>query len=289
MDSGLQIFIKVVELNSFTKAANVLHMTQPAVSQAVRNLEKEFNTTLLEREHKTFYLNQAGEIVYTYAKEITATYHHMQTLIKELEEDPKGDLIIGASYTIGEYILPEVLSSVYQLYPKIHPQVSINNTQTILNQLLNHDIDIGLVEGNVADERLYTESFMIDQMYVVGSGQKEYNVKSITDLAEENWIIREVGSGTRALTEKVFEQYHLEPQQCFTFGSTQIIKEVVESGLGVSLLSKSALVKELQLETIQMLPVAELPIERPFFIMKRKQSFETKRVQVFEQLLHQLA
>src|SRR5699024_6320678 len=104
MDSGLQIFIKEVELNSFTQAANVLHMTQPVVSQAVRKLKKEFNTNLLELEHKTLYLNQAGEIVYTYAKEITATYHHMQSMIKELEEDPKGDLIIGASYTIGEYI-----------------------------------------------------------------------------------------------------------------------------------------------------------------------------------------
>lgn len=289
MDIGLQIFIKVVELNSFTKAAKDLHMTQPAVSQAVRNLEKECKATLLEREHKTFYLNQAGEIVYTYAKEITSTYNHMQTLLAELEEDPKGDLMIGASYTIGEYILPEILSSVYQLYPEIHPQVSINNTQTILNQLLNHEIDIGLVEGNVTDDRLYTESFMIDQMYVVASGQKAYNVKSITDLSEENWIIREIGSGTRELTEKVFEQYNLQPQKCFTFGSTQIIKEVVEAGLGVSLLSKSVLLKELQLETIQLLPIAELPIERSFFIMKRKQSFETRRLQVFEQLLHQLA
>src|SRR5699024_6802118 len=289
MYDGLYIFIKVVEMNSFTKAANALHMTQPAVSQAVRNLEKEFEVTLLEREHKTFYLNEAGKIVYTYAKEITRTYAHMETLIAELEEDPKGNVMIGASYTIGEYILPNILSSLYQLYPEIHPQVSISNTQESIKQLINHDIDIGLVEGSVTDNRLYTEPFMVDEMYVAASGDKNYAVESITDLAQDNWIIREKGSGTRALTEKVFQDYQIQPSNFFTFGSTQIIKEVVESGLGVSLLSKAALKKEIQLETIQILPIAELPIERPFYIMKRKQSFETKRLLVLEQLLHELS
>src|SRR5699024_259726 len=117
MDQLLNVFVTVVEENSFTKAAEKLHMTQPAVSQTIKTIEARLGVQLLERQHKQFHMNQAGEIVYQYAKEILNTYHKMTELVQELEHEPKGALRIGVSYTIGEYFLPAVLSQLVSSYP----------------------------------------------------------------------------------------------------------------------------------------------------------------------------
>lgn len=289
MDSYFTVFLAVVEHKSFTKAANALHMTQPAVSQTIRNLEEKLGATLIERKHKNFYLNQAGNIVYTYAKEMVAKYEHMNHLVTELKEEATGNLVIGASYTIGEYIVPDILKLLHQKYPSIQPHVFIGNTQTIVEKLTCHEIDIALVEGMVNEPNLQSKPFMTDEMHIIAGVGKELNIEPITsiaDLSAYTWIIRESGSGTRKLTEKLLQQHKVEPKQLYTFGSTQIIKETVESGLGISLLSKASIKKELQLGIIQIIPVKETPVKRNFFVVKRDQTFQTKTIQVFENIIY---
>lgn len=286
MDPFYLVFLAVVENKSFTKAAKQLHMTQPAVSQAIHNLEEKIGTTLIERKQKSFHLNKAGEVVYAYAKKMQAKHVQMQTIVAELKEEPAGTLIVGASYTIGEYIVPKILQPLHEAYPLIEPHVMIGNTETIVQKLFAHEIDIGLVEGTVDDPRLESKAFMTDEMYMIaGRGHPVQKETSILDLAAYTWIIRENGSGTRKMTEALMETYEIQPAGIYTFGSTQIIKEAVEAGLGISLLSQAALKKELQLETIQVLPLAELPVKRDFSMIKMRQEFQTKTIQVFEALL----
>lgn len=286
MEPSYLVFIAVVENKSFTKAAEQLHMTQPAVSQSIRNLEEKIGVRLIERKQKSFYVNEVGEIVYTYAKKMCTIDDQMKTVVAELKEEPAGALTIGASYTIGEYIIPGILQPLHEAYPYIEPNVMIGNTEKIVEKLLAHEIDIGLVEGDVDRSRIDSKPFMTDEMYMIaGNGHPVQNETSIFDLAAYTWIIRESGSGTRELTESLLKKYDIQPSHMYTFGSTQIIKEAVESGLGVSLLSKAALKKELQLGTIQILPIEEMPIKRSFSIITLHQEFQTKRVQVFEELL----
>ncbi|WP_085991333.1 LysR substrate-binding domain-containing protein [Oceanobacillus senegalensis] len=287
MDQQLIVFVEVAERKNFSRAAEVLHMTQPAVSQYIASFERELGVPLLERTNKFVELNRAGEIVYPYAKTILRNYEQMKTLVSDIKNDPSGELKIGASYTIGEYMLPKFLARLQEWYPKIIPAVSIGNTEEIGKKLINHEIDIGLIEGKVSHTRIVTKEFAMDDMYIIAGGREALEGEKISKsfLEKQTWIIREEGSGTRAMLEKFLEKNHITPARLISFGSTQTIKEGVESGLGISLLSDLTFKNELQLKRIQKLPVEGTPLQRHFSIIKNQQDFYPKALQVFEALV----
>ena len=289
MDQYLEVFIKVVEKQNFSKAGEELHMTQPAVSQYIKALEESVGTRLLERSSRYVYLNQAGEIVYRHAKEILALYAKMQTSLDDLTNHARGSISIGASYTFGEYILPRIIAKLRKNYPLIMPSVKIQNTQQIIELVAAHQIDIGIIEGSFHNEKLYTEAISYDEMFVVASPDHPLvvdttKVRSITDLRDEMWILREKGSGTRQAADKLFEMYSMSPKNIMEFGSNQIIKESVEEGLGISLLSKWAIENELNDGYIGTIPVLELPFKRTFSIVTHT-LYQTKTLKTFIETL----
>ena len=289
MDQYLEVFIKVVEKQNFSKAGEELHMTQPAVSQYIKALEESLGTRLLERSSRYVYLNQAGEIVYRHAKEILALYAKMQTSLDDLTNHARGSISIGASYTFGEYILPRIIAKLRKNYPLIMPSVKIQNTQQIIELVATHQIDIGIIEGSFHNEKLYTEAISYDEMFVVASPDHPLvvdttKVRSITDLRDEMWILREKGSGTRQAADKLFEMYSMSPKNIMEFGSNQIIKESVEEGLGISLLSKWAIENELNDGYIGTIPVLELPFKRTFSIVTHT-LYQTKTLKTFIETL----
>lgn len=287
MDMQLVVFVEVVKRKNFTRAAEALHMTQPAVSQYIASLEREFGVRLLERSNKAVQLNKAGAIVYKYAQEILRNYKQMTILVSDLKNNPSGSLEIGASYTIGEYILSQILVKLQTAYPLIAPNVTIGNTAEIARKLVDHEIDIALIEGNFSNKDIQTECFAVDEMYIIASPRTSLINKTITvaDLEKETWIIREEGSGTGTITQDFLHKHNIVPKRVLTFGSTQIIKEAVESGLGISMLSKWTLQRELSLGTIVKLTVEGTPVERDFSIIKGKQAFYPKIIQVFEEVV----
>ncbi|WP_087972548.1 LysR family transcriptional regulator [Oceanobacillus rekensis] len=291
MDQHLIVFREVAERKNFSRAAEALHMSQPAVSQYIASLEKELGVRLLERSNKFVELNKAGKIVYQYTQQILRSYDQMQTLVFDLKNEPSGELKIGASYTIGEYVLPKLLARLQEEYPNIVPEVSIGNTDEVGLQLLHHDIDIGLIEGNYTHPQFSSLQFDVDKMYIIVANRPSLMIEeqiSIKDLENETWIIRESGSGTRRVQEDFFRKHHLKPKRTLTFGSTQTIKEGVEAGLGISLLSDLTFAKEIQLNKIQKLIVEGTPINRKFSIIKNHHEFQSKALQVFEELVKQI-
>ncbi|MEC5422887.1 LysR family transcriptional regulator [Virgibacillus sp. C22-A2] len=289
MDQHLVVFVTVADYKNFSRAAEALHMSQPAVSQYIAALEREFEVKLLERNNKSVQVNKAGQIVYQYAKEILRNYERMQILVSDLKNDPSGELKIGASYTIGEYFLPGLLGVLRKRYLKIVPDVTIGNTTEIAQKLLNHQIDIGLVEGDFNHRSILTQHFATDDMYIIaGEGQSliKQSIVLPKELEKQTWIIREEGSGTRKMVEDFFQKHSIQPLRVLTFGSTQIIKEAVEAGLGISLLSDLTIKKELKLNTISKLLVKDTPVQRKFSIIKNNQEFHTKAMQVFEQVVN---
>lgn len=287
MDQQLIVFVEVAERKNFSRAAEALHMSQPAVSQYIASLEKEFGLRLLERNNKFVQRNKAGDIVYQYAKDILRSYNQMTVHVSDLKNEPSGELKIGASYTIGEYLLPRILAALQKEYPRIIPAVTIGNTEDIGLKLVNHEIDIGLIEGDFSHKQLVVDHFAIDEMYIIAGNQKlkDQEIVSVTDLEKETWIIRETGSGTRKMLEEFFQDNAVNPERILTFGSTQVIKEGVTSGLGISLLSELTLQKELKLGLIHKLDVKGTPIRRNFSITKNQQEFHSKALQVFEQIV----
>lgn len=288
VDQSLEVFVKVVEKENFSKAAEELHMTQPAVSQYIKALEESFGTRLLERNSKYVRMNQTGEIVYRHAKEILALYTKMQASVDELTLQASGPISIGASYTFGEYILPRIIAKLRKDYPLITPSVKIHNTKQIVELVAAHQIDIGIIEGTFHDEKLYTEAISYDEMLIVASPDHPYiknkELRKITDLENETWILREKGSGTRQAAEKLFDMYQMAPKYIMEFGSTQLIKESVEEGLGISMLSNWAIEKERQNGYIDIIPVRELPFKRTFYTVTHT-LYQTKTLQTFLEAL----
>lgn len=289
MDQALNVFVTVAEKKSFSRAAENLHMTQPAVSQYIRSLEETMNVRLLERTNKYVRLTKAGEIVYHHAKEIVGLYGRMNHLVNDLSHEASGQLSIGASYTFGEYVLPHILARLLENYPRIQPDVTIGNTAEIAELIMSRQLDVGIVEGRFKENRqLTTQAFAEDRMILVASADHPLSIKTTAiewkELSEQTWIIREEGSGTREAVEAVFERYALTPVRTMQFSSTQPIKEAVEAGLGISLLSEWAVQKEIRYGELVQLPVKDLPFIRQFSIVTSSQ-YQTKALKVFLELL----
>ncbi|MEF3302419.1 LysR family transcriptional regulator [Paenibacillus sp. GYB003] len=288
MDQALLVFITVAEKGHFTRAAEELHMTQPAVSQYVQQLERTYGTKLLERGRGQVRLNKAGEIVYLHAKQIAKLYTRMNYLVDDLLHKASGALTIGASYTYGEYVLPRMIARLQAEYPLIRPAISIGNTQQISEEVAGGELDIGIVEGEFRHEKLDIEPLAEDAMDVMAASGHRLAGRARADaaeLAEETWIVRETGSGTRAATDAMFDRFGLRPRRCMEFGSTQLIKESVEAGLGVTLLSRWAVRKEIALGTMRRLHVEGMPVTRRFYLITPATKFHTRATDVFKALL----
>lgn len=290
MDQHLQVFIKVVERQNFSRAAEELLMTQPAVSQYIRTFEENIGARLLERTNKYVRLTKAGEIVYLHAKEIVGLYTRMQTLVDDLINHASGPLSIGASFTFGEYVLPHIIAKMQESNPDIQPEITIGNTKEIANYMIRHQLDIGIIEGHFTKEdQIHVEEFAEDYMVVVASPDHPLVMKrepiKMPELMQERWVLREIGSGTREAADVMFDHHKMTPNLVTSFGSTQAVKEAVRAGLGISLLSGWAIQRELQNEDLHMIAVEGLPFTRKFSIVTAS-PFRTKAQQVFIEHLH---
>ncbi len=289
MDQALQVFMTAAEQRNFTRAAELLHMTQPAVSSYVQGLERTLDCKLLERTNKYVRLTQAGEVVYAHAREILGLYTRMANVLDDLKHTAHGPLSIGSSYTFGEYILPYVVAKMVKQYPSVQPVITIANSSDITGLVNSHQLDIGIVEGEGTETPGVTiQPFAEDRMVVAVSSNHplaDCNPVKLEELAEAPWIVRETGSGTREMQEKAVMQLGIEPKTRMVFGSTQAIKEFVQAGMGVTLLSRWTLRKELQAGDLKALELPGLPLLRRFSLVVPDMGFQTKATKVFTDFL----
>ncbi len=286
MQQKYQVFLAVVEEKNFSRAAEKLFITQPAVSQYIRTLEKEMGTVLFDRGGKTVTLTRAGEIVLVHVQEMNRIYESMHRTLDEYVHQPKGVLKIGASYTFGEHVLPKIMASFLKRYPAIEPSVTIGNTQEICTKISARMLDIGLIEGDRVQKDLQVMTVGVDKMYIVAKRNHPLYARDglrFSDLEQATWLIRERGSGTREAAEKMFAQLQIKPQKKIEFGSTHIIKESVEAGLGIALLSEWAVKKELKHGSLTIIPCEEMPFTRKFSIIRAPSQFEAKTCEVFRE------
>lgn len=288
MDQGLLVFITVAEQRNFTRAAEALHMTQPAVSNYIQKLERSLGTKLLDRTNKYVQLNKAGEVVYHHAKDILNLYTRMDNLLDDLKHTASGTLVIGSSYTYGEYILPHRIATLLKTYPLINPNITIANSNEIIDLIMHDQMDVGIIEGEFKNKRIKATPFALDMLSITVASNHPFVTKreiAPLELGQETWIVREVGSGTREMQERGFEQMGFSPKKMMTFGSTQVIKESIEAGLGISILSHSAIRKELELGKLKLLDVKGFPLTRNFSLIMPNIKFQTKATEVFVELL----
>lgn len=286
-DRRLQVFHSVATHLSFTKAAEALHMTQPAVTFQVRQLEEYFNTRLFDRTHNRISLTEAGKRVYDIGGRIFELYAEMEHAIKELTGEVSGVLIIGASTTIAEYMLPALLGDFKAKYPDVSVRLKVSNTEGIVSMVENNVIDLGVVEAPVANKNLAVELCKKDQLVAIVSPNHPLATKEkldVKDLVSNPYICREEGSGTREVITEYLHSVGVNPNELdiiMELGSPEAIKGAVEAGIGIAVLSKATLVKELKLQTLVAIPL-DPPLERPFSFVHQKQKF---RQRAMEELL----
>ncbi len=283
----LQIFVSVAEKRSFSRAAAELHLTQPAITLHIQALEREVGARLLERTNRFVRLTKAGEIVYDHSTRILSIQAQMRRCLDDLIREASGPLSIGASFTFGEYALPHLLATFRALHPQVRPTAMIANTGQIAELVAVNRLDVGLVEGEVRLPSVLAEPVSEDALVVVAPPNFSPTSQSLltelrpVDLACEQWIVREPGSGTRAASDHFFTQTGLTADSALEFGSTQMIKEAVEAGLGLALLSRWTIRKELALGTLRELPLAGLPITRQLSMLTPAATFRTKALDEF--------
>src|SRR5699024_4287837 len=223
------------------------------------------------------------------AKQISRPYRKLQHLVDDVTNKASGPLTIGTSYTLGEYVIPRSIAKIKENDPEINPSITIGNTAKIADLIMHYQLDVGIVEGHFKNEKqLKIEEFAEDYMVIVASPDhplaKETKEVTVKDLEHQTWILRELGSGTREAAEKVFQRYDITPADILNFSSTQSIKVAIEEGLGISLISKWAIQKELKNGDLAVIDVKELPFTRRFSIVTSS-PFQTKALQVFIELL----
>ena len=262
-------------------------MTQPAVTFQVRQLEEQFNTRLFDRTHNRISLTEAGDRVYHYAKQIFELYSRMEGEVRELTGGVSGVVILGASTTIAEYMLPSLLGAFKRKFPDVVIRLQVSNTEGIVAMVEDNAIDLGVVEGSVPNKSLAAEVFRIDKLVAVLPPEHVLagsDSVAVADVLKYPFISREEGSGTREVTFDYLRGAGLEPADLtlvMELGSPESIKGAIEAGMGISILSRSTIAKELRLGTLTGVEL-DPPLERPFFFIHQKQKF---RVRAIEELL----
>lgn len=279
MDTKQHVFMEVVKQGSFSKAAELLFMSQPAISQHVKQYELELSTTLFDRSTKKLRLTAAGQIAYDYCLKMKALQEELTQALDDLTNEVKGKLTVGASYSYGEYILPKVIAQFLQKYPQVEPQIEIHNTSEIAEKVLNQQIHVGLVEGKVNHPQIERIRFAQDQMVLVANEPLQ------TLQGNETWIIREQGSGTRAAVERFWHAQSIQPKRIQQYGSTQLIKGAVMAGIGVSLLSKWTVEQEIAQQQLFVIDAPRLTWHRDFYCIQLKEQVKPKVVKTFIEFL----
>ncbi len=285
-DRRLKVFYTVARLLSFTKAAETLHMTQPAVTFQVRQLEEHFDTRLFDRTHNRVTLTDVGQVVYEVAERIFELYDEMERRVREMTGEMGGSLNIGASTTIAENMLPALLGQFKKKHPDINLRLKVGNTEAVVSMVEHNAIDLGIVEGTVSNKNLLVEHCRNDELVVIMPPDHplaRYQSLSVDQLMAYQFICREEGSGTReAILHYLAEQGYPDGWSvCMELGSPEAIKGAVQAGMGLSVMSKVGISKELKLGMLAAVPL-DPPLMREFTFVRQRHKF---RLPAMEELL----
>ncbi|MFP5381790.1 MAG: LysR family transcriptional regulator [Gammaproteobacteria bacterium] len=285
-DRRLQVFYTVAKQLSFTKAADILYMTQPAVTFQVKQLEEHFTTRLFERSHGKISLTPAGELVMGYAERILALTAEMEARVGELTGQVTGPLMIGASTTIAEYQLPRILGEFKERFPQVQARLTVANSETVAAKVAEHSLDVGLIEAPSHNPHLTTLACCEDELVMICSPNHMLaSRQSVTarEIADYPYVSREHGSGTREVVDDFFKSNGVNPDDLhieMELGSREAIKGAVEANLGVAIMSASTVVKEIQLGTLTAVPLKPR-LTRVLSMVYATEKFRSKLLDAF--------
>jgi DNA-binding transcriptional LysR family regulator len=284
----LRVFYAVAQAESFTKAAESLHLTQSGISKHIKAMEEEIGVPLFEREPRKVSLTQAGEVLYETAQEVLGSVVSAEQRIQELAGLRGGRLRVGASFPVGLYVLPRLLAAYRKEHPAIEVTLAIATTASIEAKVLDNKLDFGLVSADVHHPRLLTFAFMTDELVVIVPPEHKWanrrNIKA-QDLAEETFIVAARGAGARATVEEKLKAKGIVLTNILDFVNVEGVKHAVEAGLGISVQPRGVVQREIEAGTLTAVRLADMDPEIQYVYICRKKQIPSSAQKAFVEML----
>lgn len=286
----LYIFQTVAQHLSFSRAADALEITQPAVSIQVQELEKFLGITLFHRRPRGLRITEAGDAVLAHSQQIFALSNRLMETVQEMENLQSGRLVLGASTTPGEYVLPLAVGRFRQIYPGIHVELIIGNTRTIIQRILDRDMDLGMVGDHVEEYsgELEMVDYQDDEIVLVAApshpaaSSRRLTAKQIVDLG---LVAREEGSATRRSAENEFQRLGVVPTIAIELGSNQAVKQAATAGGGIGVISRLGITAELKAGMLIVLDVEGWDCRRPLTLVQPRDRYLSPSQRAFREFL----
>ena len=290
----LELFCKIADLKSFSRAAESVSLTQPTASGHIKNLEVEFGVRLFDRLGREVALTEAGKILYDSALRIIALCQEAQDAMQEFAGAGRGALRLGASSIPGDYLLPRVLGAFKKAYPETKISLKIEDSEVISRMVLEGAVELGIVGAKMDESRLMHEVFGTDELILVlppDHAWAHQESVSVADLKTQPFLHREEGSGTRKILERRLAVMNFEPGELNTvveLGSNEGIREAVKAGIGISILSKLAVQSDLDAGLLAQISVEGVNLERELFLVRHKSRYRTPVCKRFQEFLREI-
>lgn len=293
----LRILKAVATEKNFTKAAAVLYLSQPALSKQVKTLENNLDISLINRERNKISLTESGKVLLQYSERILALCEESCRVLIELKNGDRGNLTVGASQTIGTYLMPRVLALFAKNYPQINLKVQVNSTRIIAKKIINREIDIAIVGGEISDDlqkNVIIQPFGLDELTLIISKSHPFTKKARInkeDLYNLDYITLNSNSTIKNFIDNILIQNQIETKQLKTIlqlNSIEGIKTAVSLGLGAAFVSSSAIEKEIKLQTIAIIKIENIKITRKLSIITNPECYRSKAFEFFYTKLIQL-
>lgn len=284
----LRLFTAIVDHRGFTNAARALRLSQPAISKSLNELEKQLHVTLFDRSGKSVVLTDAGRTLYARASELFGIERVAERELRELRGLKRGSIRVGASTTIGTYILPPYLGRLRTRHPNLRIRLINANTRAVLRLLLEFRVDVALIEGPVNHPRVEVVPWREDELVVIAPPDHPLFARDrVTphDLADQPFLVREPGSGTRDVMERALALHGVRLTNTTRLGGTEAIKQAVAAGLGLAIVSRAAARDQLALNRIAVLPIDGLVIPRTLAQLKLRDRPTSNAARELEMLL----
>ncbi len=283
----MQVFAAIARLENVSRAAEQLSMSQSAASTALLELERHFDCPLFDRIGKSLRLNGSGRGLLPQAEDMLARAGEIEGYLAGGRLAP---IAVGATLTIGNYLATLVVVDYLQKYPGCRVDLSVCNTQQVIERLRRYELDVGLIEGEASDSDLIFEPWLDDELVVFCAPSHPMAASRLarsTALIGQKWIVREPGSGTRALFDRAMRTAGLDPDVCLQLEHTEAIKRAVESGLGIGCLSRLSLREALRRGSLIEIKTPDLLLRRCFqFVLQRHRHVSSATRMFIEQCRH---
>ena len=276
----LQIFLAVAHYQNITRAADFLAMSQSAASSALKELESQYQIQLFDRVGKRLQLNEQGRLLRPRVEALLAQAEGLDLTLSQ--HVAAGSIKVGATLTIGHYLAVRYMVKLMQLYPEAQVNLSVANTQSITQQVLNFELDIGMIEGELQHSELQVIPWLDDELVVFAAPDHPLSQKThITDddLLKAQWILREKGSGTRQTFERAMHGILPALNVVLELQHTEAIKRAVEAGVGIGCLSQVALADAFKRGSLKRLPVYHRQFDRKFYFILHQQKYRSAGIE----------